>query len=339
VLKYDTEKEIQKTVRREKATAAGPLTIGLIGAGSFGQNFLLPALKGKGTFGGVVTSRPNNARNIADKYGFAFAAGDATEIFKNKDINTVFIASRHDSHANYVIESLRHQKNVFVEKPLCLNEGELNSIANEYARSKVHLMVGFNRRFAPMLLKARDAFDPGQPKAIHIRVNAGVVSSDHWTQHPTTGGGRIIGEACHFIDLAMFLAGAKIKVLNAIALNDSGKLNDTLTVNLYFENGSIANVSYFSNGNKLVNKESIEIFGSGIIAQLDDFRELKITGKTEKKYSSTQDKGHAKEIEAFCDAVTQGNPTPISFDDIYATMLATFRTLESIAQNGKEITF
>jgi polar amino acid transport system substrate-binding protein len=212
LLRYDTQREVRKSFQRETSIAKpGELNIGLIGAGSFAQNFLLPALKGKGNFTGVVTSKANNARNIADKYGFGFASGDAGELFSNPAINTIFIASRHDSHAGYVLEALKQKKNVFVEKPLCLNESELNLIANEVVKSGAQLMVGFNRRFAPLLVKLKESFTPGIPKAIQIRVNAGAVAADHWTQHPVTGGGRIIGEACHFIDLATFLAGSKIK--------------------------------------------------------------------------------------------------------------------------------
>jgi len=338
LLKYDTQKEVRKSFKRETpVTKPGELNIGLIGAGSFAQNFLLPALKGKGNFVGIVTSKANNARNMADKYGFGFASGDAKELFSNPGINTVFIASRHDSHFTYVLEALKHKKHVFVEKPLCLNESELNLVANEYVRSESQLMVGFNRRFAPLIVRLKDSFTPGNPKAIQIRVNAGTVAADHWTQHPVTGGGRIVGEACHFIDLAMFLAGSKIKGLSAMAMRDASHLNDTATVNLYFENGSIANIGYFSNGNKNVNKERIEVFGSGIIATIDDFKELVIAGKSEKKFSSPQDKGHKNEVEAFCSAAREGKELPISFDEIYTSMLATFRVLESISQNGKEI--
>jgi polar amino acid transport system substrate-binding protein len=185
--------------------------------------------------------------------------------------------------------------------------------------------------------KLRKSFSTDTPKAISIRVNAGAVAGDHWIHHPVTGGGRIIGEACHFIDLAIFLSGSKLRGVSAMALNDASHLNDTATINLYFENGSIANICYFSNGNKGMNKERIEVFSSGIIAQIDDFKELKVIGKSEKKFSGTQDKGHRSEIEAFCNAVRKGEELPISFDDIFTSMLATFKVVESIAQNGKEI--
>jgi predicted dehydrogenase len=198
-------------------------------------------------------------------------------------------------------------------------------------------MVGFNRRFAPFITRLKSSFSGHVPKAISIRVNAGAVAADHWIQHPVTGGGRIVGEVCHFIDLAMFLAGSRIKGVSAMAMSDASHLNDTATINLYFGNGSIANICYFSNGNKGVNKERIEVFGSGIIAQIDDFKELKVIGKSEKNYSSAQDKGHRAEVDAFCGAIQKGEATPVSFDDIYASMLATFRVVESIAQNGKDI--
>lgn len=338
LLQYDLSKDITTTVQiSTRQYSASEINIGLIGAGSFGQNFLIPALKGNCNFIGVVTARSNNARNIADKHSFNFASGNVQDIFLSDKINTVFIASRHDTHADYVLQGLRNKKNVFVEKPLCLNEDELKAIANEYIKSGVHLMVGFNRRFAPFILQLKKAFSDTIPKAINMRINAGVVSADNWIHHPKVGGGRIIGEACHFIDLAIFLAGSRLKSISAIAMDDSHKLNDTISVNLQFENGSIAQLSYFSNGNKTVDKERIEIFSGGKIAVINDFKELKIIGKSEMKYSSNQDKGHGEEIKAFCHAVNTGSQTPISFDDIYISTLATFKVLESISGNGKVI--
>ncbi len=338
VLKYDLEKELKKTVATgNKKYNAADVNIGMIGAGSFGQNFLIPAMKGSGNFVGVVTARPNSARNIADKNGFNFASGNAQDIFTNNDINTVFIATQHNTHAEYVLESLKNKKNVFVEKPLCMTEAELETIAAEYVKANTHLMVGFNRRFSPFVQQIKKSFSDAAPKSILYRINAGAIPRESWVQDMAVGGGRIIGEACHFIDLAMYIAGSTIKGVSAVALNDATKLNDTLTINLHFENGSIANICYFANGSKMVSKEHLEVYSNGMVAVINDYKEMSIFGKSEKKFTSAQDKGHTQEVKDFCAAIKNGKPTPIAFNEIYTSMLATFKVLESIAQNGKQI--
>lgn len=339
VLKYNIQKELKKTITLgAKSFSASDVNIGLIGAGSFGQNFLIPAIKNTDAkFVGVVTARPNNARNIADKNGFAFASGNAGDIFSSKDINTVFIATRHDTHAQYVLSAMRNGKNVFVEKPLCMNENELDEIRHAYSKNKSHVMVGFNRRFAPFIQTIKKTFSHSSPKAINYRINAGVIPADSWIHNPAIGGGRIIGEACHFIDLCMYIAGAPITSLSAQAMSDANNLQDTASIQLAFQNGSIANISYLSNGNKLVNKEYLEVFGAGTVAVIDDFKEMKITGKAEKKFAGAQDKGHNHEVKAYIDAIKNGKPSPILFDELYISTLATFKVLESIATKGQTL--
>ena len=340
VLKYETDKKLKNTIHlSEKIFKPEEVNVGLIGAGSFGQNFLLPAMKGLANFVGVSTARSNNARNIADKYNFNYCTGNTDELFSDKNVNTIFIATRHDSHAEYVLKSLQNGKNVFTEKPLCLTEGELEQIRNEYSKSGVRLMVGFNRRFAPQIQKIKSVFISHDPIAIHYRVNAGIIASDHWVHDVNIGGGRIIGELCHFIDLCMHLAGSAITGLSAYVMDDKPKHNDTLTVNLRFANGSIANISYFSNGNKNSDKEYLEVFGNGIIAKLEDFKTLTIFGKTESKSSAAQDKGHKAEVASFLTSVKNGTACPVAFEEIYLSTLATFKVIESISQKGKEIAF
>lgn len=339
VLHYDISKEIADVPLQLKSytyNGSGPV-VGLIGAGSFGQNFLLPSLKGKAELAGVVTARPNNARNIASKYGFSWCSGDAGEIFASKDINTVFVVTRHDSHAEYVLKALNSDKNIFVEKPLCLNENELQQIKELYLKKQVRLMVGFNRRFAPLTASLQQFIAPGQPMAIHYRINAGAIPAGHWIHDPATGGGRVIGELCHFIDYCLYVSGSELQSLSAIALKDPDGRRDTVSVQLEFENGSTAQLSYFSNGNKLLPKEYIEIFSQGKVAVIKDFQELELYGKALKKISTRQDKGHAQEISSFLNAVKNGEPSPISFKDIYTVTLAGFKVLESIAANGVRI--
>ncbi|CAN5570919.1 bi-domain-containing oxidoreductase [soil metagenome] len=337
VLKYDLQKKLQdKITLHTNSPASTEPAIGMIGAGSFGQNFLLPAIQGTAQLIGVATARPNNARNVADKYGFAFCTGDAHEILNDPRINTVFIATRHNTHGEYVLKALEHKKNVFVEKPLCLKRSELNPIRDAYTKSGASLMVGFNRRFAPLILKLKDQLKGSGPIAIQYRINAGIVPPDHWTHDPEIGGGRIIGEVCHFIDLCIFLSGSLVKTVAAQAMKDAHHHSDTVAITLGFENGSIATLSYFSNGNKEVSKEYLEVFAGGFVAQLDDFKELSILGKQKIKIKGTQDKGHKAEVKAFMDAIRKGDSCPIPFDEIYNATLSTFQVLESIALNGQK---
>ncbi|MEO8087594.1 MAG: bi-domain-containing oxidoreductase [Bacteroidota bacterium] len=338
LLKYDNKKELKKRiVVSDKKVNPSSGNIGLIGAGSFGQNFLIPALKDHAKFIGVATSRSNNARNIADKYGFNYCTGNAAEIITDASISTVFIATRHQSHAEYVMAAMAAGKNVFVEKPLCMNEDELEEIKNRYADSNVNVMVGFNRRFAPLIQQMKKMLSDELPKAINYRINAGIVPPEHWVHDKQIGGGRIIGEACHFIDLCMYLAGAAITSVSANAMNDPHALNDTVVISLRFANGSVANISYFSNGNKNLPKEYLEVFSGGVVSVMEDFKSLKNYGKTKSETSGTQDKGHKQEVAAFMDAIKNGKPAPIPFNDLYLSTLATFKVLESIARCGEVI--
>ena len=335
LLRYDLKKELQKKIRiKQKDIPATGSNIGLIGAGTFAQNFLLPSLRGHATFTGLATARPANARNVAGKFGFSYCTGDASEIFADPDISTVFIATRHNSHAGYVLDAMRSGKNVFVEKPLCMNENELEEIKTQYAQSNVHLMVGFNRRFSPFIAEIKKMLSDANPVAINYRINAGIIPPEHWVHDPAVGGGRIIGEVCHFIDLCMFLAGSPVKAVSASAMDSQRSLNDTLVVNLRFANGSIASISYFSNGNKKLPKEYLEIFSGGITAVLDDFKSVSISGKSNKIIRKVQDKGHKAGIEAFMNAVKSGSPSPVSFDQLYMSTLATFKVLESLVNDG-----
>lgn len=340
LLKYDTEKVLKNVIalRNENNTIVSKVNVGMIGAGSFGQNFILPAIKEKVNLSGIATARPNNARNVADKFGFGYCAGDANEILNDSNINTLFIATRHDSHGKYVLDGLSKNKHIFTEKPLCIHRDELEEIKKVYATSQSKLMVGFNRRFAPMSAQLMKKLNTAIPSSILMRINAGVVTKDHWIHDPKVGGGRIVGEVCHFIDYASFLATSKISSVSATAMNDASGLEDTLSITLKMENGSIATIAYFSNGNKEVNKEYIEIYNGGLIAKIDDFKELVFAdSKGTKKISGNQDKGHKLELEAFVQSIKDGTPSPISFDELYNSTLATFAVLESISQHGKNI--
>jgi polar amino acid transport system substrate-binding protein len=343
VLKYDAERMIETSIDigggdRRVIQAGNEPMVSFIGAGSFAQNLLLPNLKNS-VMVTVATSQGHTSKNVAQKWGFRTATCDVEDVF-NDSSNTVFIATRHDSHAEYVKGGLEAGKNVFVEKPLCLTEGELEEIADIYRNAAgPRLMVGFNRRFAPQIRTVKKEFSDSVPKSINYRINAGAIPADHWIQDRDVGGGRIIGEVCHFVDLAMFLAGSLPKSLSAHAMDDPGGLLDTLSVSILFRDGSIANISYFANGSKALKKERIEVFSSGKTAVVDDFSKLDIytSGKASKGKLS-QDKGHAREVGEFLDSIRGGEPAPISFEEIYYSTKMSFDIIRSIT-SGKTIDY
>lgn len=338
VLKYDTVKTIASRVQLTSKSEPAIVNVGMIGAGSFGQNFILPTLKGKVNLKGIATARPNNARNVGDKFGFEYCAAGAEEIIKDKNINTIFIATRHDTHARFVMEGLKEGKNVFVEKPLCLYPSELNEIKEDFNRTNgLKLFCGFNRRFAPLTLKLKAHLNTEVPLAINYRINAGVVPADHWIHDPNVGGGRIIGEVCHFIDLCAFLSESLIEKVTAFAMKDAHGNNDSVVISVIMQNGSIASINYFSNGNKSEAKEMLEVYNGGVIAKISDFSQLTISGKKKIEMKSEQDKGHQAGITAFIDSINKGNANPIPEKSLFNSMQATFAVIESIALNGESV--
>jgi predicted dehydrogenase/NADPH:quinone reductase-like Zn-dependent oxidoreductase len=332
LIKYDFEQKMERKVLLHEPVVKGDQPrVGFMGAGSFAQKFLLPGASKQAAMIGVATASGNNARNVADKYGFAYATGDSQDLLTDDDINTIFIATRHNLHAEQVLAALQSGKNVFVEKPLCLTTDELEQIAEAYRQGSARLMVGFNRRFAPLLQKIKTALPAGIPLAMNYRINAGAIPADSWIQDADLGGGRIIGEVCHFVDLALFLAGSPIAQLDSQIMKTASGLNDTLVVALAFENGSVANISYFANGAKSLSKERLEVHCAGKSWLLDDFKSLSTFGGSRKKSTSgRQDKGHAREVELFLQAVSDGSPAPISFEDIYQVTAATLGIVNQV---------
>jgi polar amino acid transport system substrate-binding protein len=338
LIQYDTEKELKKSVILDHKTVAEKVVnVGLIGAGAFAQNVLLPQMKGHCNFVGIATAKGNTARYVADKYGFSYCGSSAAEVIEDEKINTVFVLTRHDTHAGYVLEAIKNKKHVFVEKPLAMNEEELEKIKIAYEKAGAgQLMVGFNRRFAPAVQKVKSLFTDEQAKSIQMRINAGQLPADHWVNDPEVGGGRIIGEACHFVDLAMFVAGAPITSVSADAMNDANGLYNTVVISLEFSNGSVASIGYFSNGSKKLPKEQIEVFCGGTVAQMDDFKNLTIyKDKVKSIKFKGQDKGHKEEIKQFFKSITEGLPCPIPFSESYLSTLATFKVLQSIRERRK----
>jgi polar amino acid transport system substrate-binding protein len=336
LVRYDLEKELNAVVKlKQKSFSPAEPNVGLIGTGSFAKNVLLPGMNGLCNVVGAASARGTSSRYAADKYGFSYCTNNADDIIDDDNIDTVVIANRHHLHAQYVIAALKKGKNVFVEKPLALKLAELEEIAGLYRSSAdaPRLMVGFNRRFSPHVLKIKSLFLQEQPKAMNFRINAGALPREHWVHDPEVGGGRIIGEACHFIDLAMHIAGSPITSVYADALGEPAHLTDTAVINLSFENGSIASISYFSNGSKRVDKEYLEIFCRGQSIVVHDFKTMEIHGTSSARMKlKAQDKGHKEELLRFFNAIKTGQPSPIPFEELYNSTLATFKALESMAQ-------
>jgi predicted dehydrogenase/threonine dehydrogenase-like Zn-dependent dehydrogenase len=340
VLKYDTSKPLSKEpIAVREARPAGKVSIGFIGAGSYAQSNLLPNLPKNDSevvCKGVMTSSGTTSKRVAERFGFEFCTSEESDLLGNDEINTVFIATRHDSHADYVLKTLQAGKNVFVEKPLCLTEDELDEIEKVYASPLTPhpspiLTVGFNRRFSPLAIHLKEKLGVG-PMSMLYRINAGAITADTWIQDMEIGGGRIIGEGCHFVDFLTYMCGSLPKRVYASALPDPEHLNDIVNINLEFENGSIGTISYFANGSKSLAKEYVEIHRAGVSGILRDFKEVEFygKGKPERKKLLNQDKGQAAMVKAFVDVVRNGGQPPISPQEIFAVTRATFKVVESL---------
>jgi predicted dehydrogenase len=279
-----------------------------------------------------------HARHAGSKFGFHNCTTDEVQAIDDPAVNTVVIATRHHLHARQVLSALRAGKNVFCEKPLCLTEDELQKIANAYLNMvpRPALMAGFNRRFAPMAVQMK-AFlaQVSEPLALHYRVNAGYLPADHWVNDREQGGGRVLGEVCHFIDLLMFLAGSPVLEIEARGLGTTSRYSaDNVLVNLRFANGSVGTISYLANGDRSFSKERIEVFGGGSTAVLDDFRRMDLVrnGRREGVRSwLRQDKGHKAEWAAFVDGIRSQGNCPIPFEELLGSSLATLRAEASRA--------
>ncbi len=341
ILKYDIKKEhIKEKIVVNNQSKTAKIKLSFIGAGSYAQGNLLPNIPIDGNISriGVLTNTGTTSKRVAEKFEFEFCTANEGDIFNDKT-NTLFIATRHDSHAKYVIKGLQNEKHIFVEKPLCLTIEELEEIKKLHLKlSDKHIMVGFNRRFSPLTQLIKEKIGQG-PAAMIYRVNAGNIPKDTWIQDMETGGGRIIGEACHFIDYLTFINGSLPVSVSAQALPDPDGLNDTVNILLRFENGSTGVVAYYANGAKNLPKEYVEIFSAGTTAILNDFKELKIFGKrkTFKKKLLNQNKGQKQMMEAFFNGLLKTEQPPISFNEIYSVTKAAFDVLESIKQGGKQI--
>lgn len=338
VLNYTNKVDLKgnKVIERSKKTIKNDeINVGMIGAGNFAKSVILPNMKKVGGFNlvGLCTSTGVSAHSSGEKHDFKYISTDSEELIKKEDINSVFITTRHNDHAAKVMTALKHGKHVFVEKPLCMDEEELDIIKDLYEKSNVNLQVGFNRRFAPLVQEMKKTVGD-LPMSITYRVNAGVIPKDVWVQDPLIGGGRIIGEVCHFIDTCVYLIGSLPTSVFASCVKKADQSipdEDNVNITINFENGSTASINYFAYGNKAMPKEYIELFAPDIAMQMTDFRELKIFkgSKTSTSKNSNQDKGFKSEFNAFKEAVSSGNPA-ISFEEIYKNTLISFKILQSL---------
>jgi predicted dehydrogenase/threonine dehydrogenase-like Zn-dependent dehydrogenase len=328
--------------RRSTNSIDTEVRVGLLGAGNFAQGTLIPAIRQlRGTkLVGLCATNGARAHSAATKSGFEFCTTNAEEFHSEPSINTILIATRHHLHAAQVVHALECGKHVFCEKPLCLMEDELEEIERAYYQcaGTLRLMVGFNRRFAPMAQQMKKFLaTAGGPFTMHYRVNAGPLPKDHWINDPEQGGGRILGEVCHFVDFLSFICGAAPHTVQARSIPATASEQD-VAITIEFADGSLGTISYICNGDRAFSKERVEIFGGGCVAVLDDFRRLELVRHGRKQVFRSwlkQDKGHAAEWVAFAHCIRSGSTGPIRFEEIVATTLATIRIADSL-RSGQE---
>lgn len=338
---------LRRTIVRSEELLPGdrsPTTpvVGCIGAGNYATQVLLPAFKSTGVILRTVASSTGvSAAHAGSKYGFCEITSDSREVIDSPDINTIIIATRHDSHAKLAGEALAAGKHVFLEKPLAITREELTALVHVYEGclkqqpSPPLLMVGFNRRFAPQIQRMKQLLAGIQePKTFVMTVNAGQIPSEHWTQDRLIGGGRMIGEGCHYVDLLRFLAGSPIVAVQAMMTKASRSVvcEDKVTATLGFADGSIGTVHYFSNGHKSFPKEQLEVFCGGKVLQLNNFRKLRGYGWAgfRKMDLWSQDKGNAACVAVFVDAIRQGEGSPIPWNDLVEVTQATFDIMDAL---------
>ncbi|MCA9119935.1 MAG: bi-domain-containing oxidoreductase [Planctomycetaceae bacterium] len=334
---------LANTISLKTEAKSGSIGVSCLGAGNFARMVLLPRLCQLADVSPQVicSAGGGSAAHVGKKLGFAAATSDATTVFNNDSTDAVFVITQHHQHAEQVLSGIRAGKHVFVEKPLCMRTDELLEIEAALAASPNDtpiVMVGFNRRFSPAAVAVRNFLSNIiEPLTVSIRFNAGAIPADHWTQDDELGGGRIIGEACHAIDLATYLTGSP--VVRVFAESIGGPLAPQITddqcfITLRHANGSLSNVAYLAGGDKACPKERVEVIGGGRVAIIDDFRVAEgwFGGKKRKLWKGGQDKGHSDELVAFVDTIRRGGEAPISWEDLRSTTLAAILAVQSLRE-------
>ncbi len=344
LLKYKLDKVLAGYVFMPNAGVkiSARVKVGLVGAGNFAKSVLLPKLAAmEGVrIEAIATATGASSRGTAAKYHIGKVFGDSDALLDDAEVNTVFITTRHNHHAPAILKALAKSKHVFVEKPLCINEEEFEAIRMGYeaALPRPVLMVGFNRRFSSHAVKLREWVEAsGERPVIRYRVNAGSIPKIHWIQDPEIGGGRIVGEVCHFVDLCSFIADSGVMEVFATVLETPGEYHqDNVCITLRHANGARSTIDYLANGDSACSKEFIEVFTGKGLATSEDFCVTTFSrgGKKTRFKSKGMDKGFQAELTAFALAAIGKSKAPIGFDSLANTTLTTFRILESIASNA-----
>ncbi|MGQ9631415.1 MAG: bi-domain-containing oxidoreductase [bacterium] len=339
LLKYDSKGGLKGDIIERKVFLHRPrdrrkevINVGVIGAGGFAQGFHLPNLKKIEGYNlrAVVTATPVNAKNIARKFGAEYATTDYREVLADKDIDMVLISTRHNLHAPIAIEAAEAGKDIFLEKPMAMNEKELDELAEAIRASGVHFTLGFNRRFSVLSMKAKEILGRKRyPIVMHYRVNASSIPPDHWVNDPVEGGGRIIGEVCHFIDFMYWLANSNVEDMQVKNLKSGNPLmedKNNVVVNFKYENGSIGSLVYTTLGSKRFPKERIEIYGSSIAIVIEDFKKLSVFDRRENVFGlKRQDKGHYQELIEFLREIKGEDNQSVRLEEAREVTLITFR--------------
>ncbi|SHF10363.1 Predicted dehydrogenase [Marinitoga hydrogenitolerans DSM 16785] len=336
LIKYsENKKKYSRTINitKEFKKVNGKIGIGLIGAGNFVKSTMLPHLSKINDFEliGLSTGGSSSSGQTIKKYEFKYATTDYTELLKDENIDLIIIATPHNTHAKFVIEALDAGKHVYVEKPLAINEEQLEKVKEAYERNNQHLIVGFNRRFSPFAQWIKKELQTDKfTTIVQYTINAGTISKEHWINNPEVGGGRIIGEVCHFIDLCQYIVGSEIEEAEKVFITSNSEKyinNDNVSINLKFKNGSIANIIYTSMGTKSYPKENIRIFTNGNVAEIHNFVKAEIykNGKKKTKKKLEQDKGFVNEYKYIRDIIKgKRENNYLTFNEIYQTTLSSF---------------
>lgn len=339
IIKFPEQPNVNRVVNVEgNKFSAGKGKIGIIGAGNYTSSMVVPCLKkANAKIKYIASAGGLNAKILAKKAEAEAATSDYQEILKDSEVDMVIVTTRHNLHAKMVLEALQANKSVFVEKPLCLHPEELDVIEKAYeaADKNVTLTVGFNRRFSPFATKLKSMIGDG-PKNIIATMNAGFIPKEMWVHDLEIGGGRIIGEACHFIDLCSYLAGSRVKAVCVNALGENPEENtDNMSILLQYENGSNAVINYFANGSKAYAKERVEVFSQERVFVLDNWRKLTGYGaKGFSKMSGTMDKGQKNQFALLNERIINGGESLIPFESIINTTRASFACIQSLKEHS-----
>ena len=348
LLKYPQKQSTELTSRKvsfipspKLESTSSQLVIGVLGAGNYAQAVFLPVLAKaeKTVLHTIVSGSGVSASRAAKKYGFYHASSDEKEVFQNPEINTAVVLTQHDHHARQVLAALDNGKHVYCEKPLALELGDLQAIFDLMAQKSLYLMVGFNRRFAPLAQKLKEfTRSSAEPKMVTYRVNAGALPANHWLHDPQRGGGRLLGEACHFIDFVTYLVGESPVSLDVSALPGQGNLPpDNFSLRLHYSDGSIGVINYLANGDRSFPKEYCEVFTGGRIGILDDFHRLTLVHQGKKQvHRSQMNKGQRYAWQAFTSAITSGAEPPIPYPEIWNISRAAILASQA-STNGEKV--